>query len=70
MSKMCYSDVANALRDMSDASMEARGGYGYAMGVCENMLATLIAELPAHRQKEYMRVVADVTATLKKEVSE
>lgn len=66
MTKLKYDDIAKALRALSDASMEKRGGYGYATGVCESMLSTLIAELPGHRQREFVKLINDLTVGLEK----
>jgi hypothetical protein len=65
MTKVSYMEVATAMRELSNLSMEKRGGFGYATGVYESLLAALVVDLPKHKQAEVMRVIKETTESLK-----
>lgn len=55
MAKVTYSEIADSLREMSKVSMESRGTYAYATGMYESIIASLVADLPKHKQLEVLR---------------
>jgi hypothetical protein len=65
--KVTASEIRAALKSMADASYKEYGTYSYASGYYESMLAYLIEELPAHRQKETLKGLAETKARFSKE---
>jgi hypothetical protein len=55
MSKLTYFDVASELRETSQVSMQTKGSYAYATGLYESILASLVVDLPKHKQMEVIR---------------
>ena len=57
--KVPYCDISAKLGDLSAASFKAHKGYAHVAGYYESTLVGLIADLPAHKQNELMRVFQD-----------
>ena len=57
MNKLNYSDVAASIKSFSNASYEDHGSFSYACGTFESMLSYLVAELPKHKQMEFMKAL-------------
>lgn len=55
MAKLTYSEIAAGLRETSKVSMETKGSYAYATGMYESIIASLVADLPKHKQLEVIR---------------
>lgn len=55
MSKMSYIEVATAIREASKHCLEKSGSYATISGVYESVLADLIADLPSHKQVEFLK---------------
>ena len=55
MTKLTYSDVAAELRETSQVSLQTKGSYAYATGMYESILASLVVDLPKHKQLEVIR---------------
>ena len=55
MTKLTYFDVATELRETSQVSMQTKGSYAYATGLYESILASLVVDLPKHKQMEVIR---------------
>ncbi len=54
--KVPYCDISAKLGDLSTASKEVYGTYSHIAGYYESTLVQLIADLPAHKQNEMMRI--------------
>lgn len=54
--KVPYCDISAKLGDLSAASKKVYGSYSHIAGYYESTLVGLIADLPAHKQAELMRV--------------
>lgn len=65
MAKLTYMDIANELRETSKVSMDMRGSYSYATGVYESIIASLVADLPKHKQLEVVRGLESARKSLK-----
>lgn len=57
MSKLTYSEIANKMRETSSLSMQTYGSFSRCCGVYEALLADLVAELPSHKQQEFMKIL-------------
>ena len=54
--KIPYCDISAKLGDLSAASKQRYGSYSHIAGYYESTLVNLIADLPAHKQNELMRL--------------
>ena len=59
--KFTHSEIMNTLKQASDASYKKYGSYSYAAGMFESSLATLVADLPRHKQAEFIRHMEAMT---------
>ena len=66
MSKLTYSDVALELRETSKVSMDTKGSYAYATGMYESILASLVVDLPKHKQMEVIRTLQSARERMQK----
>ena len=57
--KVPYCDISAKLGDLSSASKKVYGSYSHIAGYYESTLVGLIADLPAHKQNEMMRIFQD-----------
>jgi hypothetical protein len=57
MNKQTYSDIAASLNDFANMSYEDKGSFSYACGTFQSMLSGLVAELPKHKQAEFMKTL-------------
>lgn len=64
--KVPYCDISAKLGDLSAASKKVYGNYSHIAGYYESTLVGLIADLPAHKQQEMMRVFQDRIQQLEK----
>lgn len=54
--KVPYSDISAKLGDVSAASFKVYKNYAHVAGYYESTLVGLIADLPANKQNEMMRI--------------
>jgi hypothetical protein len=57
MIKQTYSDIAASINDFADLSYKDKGSFSYACGTFQSMLATLVADLPKHKQAEFLKTL-------------
>lgn len=57
MAKLTYSQISAELRETSKVSMDVKGSYSYATGTYESIISELVANLPAHKQQEVVRIL-------------
>lgn len=57
--KVTYSEISAKLMDLSSASFKVHKNYSHVAGYYESTLVGLIADLPAHKQNEMMRIFQD-----------
>jgi hypothetical protein len=57
--KVQYSEISKTLSDLSTASYKVHGSYSHVAGYYESTLVGLISDLPAHKQREMMRLFQD-----------
>ena len=55
MAKMSYTEIATFLREASTHCLERSGSFATITGTYEYMLADLVANMPAHKQNEFVR---------------
>ena len=67
MSKLTYFDVASELRETSQVSMQRKGSYAYATGMYESILASLVVDLPKHKQMEVIRTLQSARERMQKD---
>ena len=67
MSKLTYSDIATELRETSQVSMQTKGSYAYATGLYESILASLVVDLPKHKQMEVIRGLQSARERMQKD---
>ena len=65
MTKLTYIEIANELRDTSKVCMETMGSYAYATGTYESLIASLVADLPKHKQLEVVRSLESARKSMK-----
>ena len=61
MNKLNYSDLLAATNDFANLSYEDKGSFSYACGSFQSMLATLVADLPKHKQLEFIKTLEQAT---------
>lgn len=57
--KVPYCDISARIGDLSSVAREVYGSHAYIAGFYESTLVNLIAELPAAKQNEMMRIFQD-----------
>jgi hypothetical protein len=67
MTKLTYFDVASELRETSQVSMQTKGSYSYATGLYESILASLVVDLPKHKQMEVIRGLQSARERMQKD---
>lgn len=67
MTKLTYFDVASELRETSQVSMQTKGSYAYATGLYESILASLVVDLPKHKQMEVIRSLQSAREHMQKD---
>jgi hypothetical protein len=67
MTKLTYFDVATELRETSQVSMQTKGSYAYATGLYESILASLVVDLPKHKQMEVIRGLQSARERMQKD---
>ena len=65
MNKLTYLDIANELRETSKVCMDTMGSYAYATGTYESIIASLVADLPKHKQLEVVRGLESARKAMK-----
>lgn len=50
-------DIASVLKSFADRTYEQAASHSYAAGYFESMLATVIADLPRHKQVECLALL-------------
>ena len=58
--KVEIGEIREAIKSFSDQSYEKYGSYSYAAGYYESTIAQLVAELPAHKQREFLQNLARI----------
>ena len=61
MNKLNYSDLLAATNDFANLSYEDKGSFSYACGTFQSMLVTLVADLPKHKQLEFIKTLEQAT---------
>lgn len=59
--KFTYSDITATLKQFSEATYNKYGSHSYAAGALESSLASLVADLPRHKQVEFIRHMEAMT---------
>lgn len=59
--KFTYSDIMTTLKQVSEVTYEKYGSHSYAAGMFESSLASLVADLPRHKQVEFIRHMEAMT---------
>lgn len=67
MSKLTYFAVSTELRWTSQVSMQTKGSYAYATGLYESILASLVVDLPKHKQMEVIRSLQSARERMQKD---
>lgn len=65
--KYTREQINEVLFSFTETSYEHWGFYSYAMGALQNQLATLLADMPAHKQAEVLNVFKNLTEKYSKE---
>ena len=53
--KFTYSEIMTTLKQASEVTYNKYGSHSYAAGMYESSLASLVADLPRHKQAEFIR---------------
>lgn len=56
--KVEIGEIREAVQSFSAQSYEKYGSYSYVAGYYESALARLVADLPAHKQREFLQSLA------------
>jgi hypothetical protein len=59
--KFTYSDIMTTLKQFSEVSYNKYGSHSYAAGALESSLASIVADLPRHKQAELIRHMEAMT---------
>jgi len=59
MNKLTYLEVSASLNDFANLSYQDRGSFSYACGTFQSMLSNLVADLPKHKQAEFLQTLED-----------
>ena len=59
MNKLTYLEVSATLNDYANLSYQDRGSFSYACGTFQSMLSSLVADLPKHKQAEFLQTLED-----------
>jgi hypothetical protein len=59
--KFTHNEIKNSLTAMSEATYKKYGSHSYATGVLESTLASIVADLPRHKQAEFIRHMEAMT---------
>lgn len=57
MNKLNYFDILVITNDFADMSYKDKGSFSFACGAFQSMLATLVSELPKHKQAEFLQTM-------------
>ena len=57
MNKLNYSDILAVTNDFADLSYKDKGSFSYACGTFQSILASLVADLPKHKQAEFLKTM-------------
>jgi hypothetical protein len=57
MNKLTYLEVSASLNDFANLSYQDRGSFSYACGTFQSMLSSMVADLPKHKQAEFLRTL-------------
>ena len=57
MNKLTYLEVSATLNDYANLTYQDRGSFSYACGTFQSMLSSLVAELPKHKQAEFLQTL-------------
>lgn len=63
--KVAYTEISGKLMELSGASYDVYKNFAHIAGYYESTLVSLIADLPAAKQREMMRVFQDRIEGLK-----
>ena len=59
MNKLTYLEVSASLNDYANLTYQDRGSYAYACGTFQSMLSSMVADLPKHKQVEFLQTLED-----------
>lgn len=57
MNKLTYSDILAVTNDFADLSYKDKGSFSFACGTFQSILASLVADLPKHKQTEFLKTM-------------
>jgi len=57
MNKLNTSEILSATNDFAHLSYKDKGSFSYACGTFQSMLATIVSELPKHKQMEFLKTL-------------
>lgn len=64
--KLQYAEIRSIISNMSEASYSKYGSYSYAAGYLESQLADVMADLPANKQNDIIRILQQTINQLQK----
>ncbi len=64
--KLQYAEIRSIISNMSEASYSKHGSYSYAAGYLESQLADVMADLPANKQNDIIRILQQTINQLQK----
>lgn len=53
--KLTHTEIMTTLKQVSEVTYDKYNSHSYAAGVFESSLASLVADLPRHKQAEFIR---------------
>ena len=59
--KFTHSEIMNTMKQLSEVTYDKYGSHSYAAGMFESSLASLVADLPRHKQVEFIRHMEAMT---------
>jgi hypothetical protein len=62
MTKATYSEISAVAKEFSKVTRLHYDSYAYACGAYESILASIVADLPKHKQAEVLRNLQSMTA--------
>ena len=59
--KFTHSEIMNTMKQLSEVTYAKYGSHSYAAGVLESTLASIVVDLPRHKQAEFIRHMEAMT---------
>lgn len=64
--KLTYGEIETVLKEMTTAARAEYGSDSYACGYLTSYLVSIVGDLPAHKQLEFVRGLQSTTKSLTK----